>query len=160
MKSVSLVRALYVAFVAMLCIITIPQQNVRFAVGAVESTDVIPSSIYDIIETDSKGQDHDMAQYKGKILFIINTASRCPYTKDHYSLFRRLFKYRSRGFEIILVPSNQFMQEPKDDADIAIFARKQLFSGVILTKGDVNGKNARTLYRYLKEATGKRLIEW
>jgi glutathione peroxidase len=112
------------------------------------------------METDNKGQPLDFEQYKGKVLFIINVASRCPYAKDHYSLFRRLFKYRSRGFEIILAPSNQFMQEPKDDKDIAIFAKKQLYSGVILTKGDVNGKTARPLFRYLKEASGKKLIEW
>ena len=120
----------------------------------------MPASIYDVIETDNKGQPLDFEQYKGKILFIINVASRCPYAKDHYSLFRRLFKYRSRGFEMILVPSNQFMQEPKDDKDIAIYAKKQLFSGVILTKGDVNGKTARPLFRYLKQASGKKLIEW
>ena len=124
------------------------------------ASDPIPESIYDIMEMDNKGQDHDMEQYKGKVLLIINVASQCPYTKEHYSLFRRLFKYRSKGFEMILAPSDQFMQEPKDDKEIAIFAKKQLFSGVILTKADVNGKNARPLYRYLKQATGKKLIEW
>ena len=131
----------------------------RQSVYAAEN-DPIPATIYDVMETDNKGQDHDMEQYKGKVLLIINVASRCPYTKEHYSLFRRLFKYRSKGFEMILAPSDQFMQEPKDDKEIAIFAKKQLFSGVILTKADVNGKNTRPLYRYLKQASGKKLIEW
>ena len=54
----------------------------------------------------------------------------------------------------------QFMQEPGDDSSIAKFARKQLFSGTILAKDDVNGKYTRPLYRYLKEVTGKTLIEW
>jgi glutathione peroxidase len=122
--------------------------------------DDIPVSLYDIVEKDNKGDDLKMESLKGKVLFIVNTASRCPYTKEHYSLFRRLFKYRRHGLEIILAPSNQFMQEPGDDKAIMVFAKKQLFSGIILTKADVNGKTTRPLFKYLKDVTGKKFIEW
>jgi glutathione peroxidase len=131
----------------------------QFSLGNADEEE-LPISLYDIVETDNAGNELKMETLKGKVLFIINTATRCPYTKEHFSLFRRLFKYRRHGLEIILAPSNQFMQEPGDDKSIMIFAKKQLFSGIILTKGDVNGKSARTLFKFLKDATGKKFIEW
>ena len=52
------------------------------------------------------------------------------------------------------------MQEPGDNNKIAIFAKKQFYNGIILDKADVNGKNTRPLFKYLKKVTGKKSINW
>ena len=82
-----------------------------FKGGSASNADTpVSELLYDVVETDNKGNEFLFNSFQNKVLFIINVASRCPYTKDYYSLFRRLFKYKKHGLEIILAPSNQVQQ--------------------------------------------------
>jgi len=122
----------------------------------------LPSSFYDIVETDLDGKELKFSDFRGQVVYIVNVASHCGYTKENYDMFRKLAKYRKQNyFEIVLAPCNQFgQQEPGDEVAISNYARKQDFEGIILAKGDVNGAKARTTFRYLKNASGVSSISW
>ncbi|GGM34077.1 glutathione peroxidase [Paraliobacillus quinghaiensis] len=103
------------------------------------------------------GEDKSLSDYQGKVLLIVNTASKCGLTPQYEGLQKLYDKYNEDGFEILGFPSNQFMnQEPGTDDDIQEFC--QLNYGVtfpMFSKIDVNGKSAHPLFRYLtKEAPG------
>lgn len=121
----------------------------------------LPASFYDIVEKDASGTDLHFSSFKGKVVYIVNTASYCGYTKENFDTFRKLAKYRKDGLEIVIAPCNQFgYQEPGDATAIGDFARKENFEGIILAKADVNGASTRPLFQYLKHHTGTQKIEW
>ena len=121
----------------------------------------IPASFYDIVEKDSTGHDLHFSTFKGKVVYIINTASYCGYTKENFDTFRRLARYRKDGLEIVLAPCNQFgFQEPGDSTAIGEFAKKEKFEGIILSKADVNGPSTRPVFQYLKHHTATHSISW
>ncbi|WP_112179682.1 MULTISPECIES: glutathione peroxidase [Paraliobacillus] len=103
------------------------------------------------------GKDKSMADFQGKVLLIVNTASKCGFTPQYEGLQKLYDKYNKAGLEILGFPSNQFMnQEPGSDDDIQEFC--EMNYGVnfpMFSKIDVNGKSAHPLFRYLtKEAPG------
>lgn len=103
------------------------------------------------------GEDKSMADFQGKALLIVNTASKCGFTPQYEGLQKLYDKYNKDGLEILGFPSNQFMnQEPGSDDDIQEFC--EMNYGVnfpMFSKVDVNGKSAHPLFRYLtKEAPG------
>ncbi|MBQ8937931.1 MAG: glutathione peroxidase [Bacteroidaceae bacterium] len=112
-------------------------------------------SIYDFKALTSKGQELDFAQFEGKVLLIVNTASKCGFTPQFAGLEELNQKYRDRGLVIIGFPCNQFAsQDPGSDSEIEGFC--QLNYGVtfqIMKKVDVNGSNAHPIFVYLKEQT-------
>ena len=112
-------------------------------------------SIYDFYVKDSGGRDVSLKDYKGKVLLIVNTASKCGFTPQYQGLQRLYEKYGKDKFEILAFPCNQFAnQEPGSSAEISSFC--SLNYGVtfpVLQKVDVNGKNAAPLFEYLKEAS-------
>lgn len=115
----------------------------------------------DIIEHDIDGNEISFEQFRGKVVYIVNVASKCGYTATNYELLRRLKPYVDQGLEIIIAPCNQFGgQEPGDGNVITFFARKQGYQGIILSKADVNGPSSRPVFSYLKAVTGKSHIAW
>ena len=76
-------------------------------------------SIYDTKEQDINGQTVDFSDFKGKVLYIVNVASKCGYTQSNYEAFRGLKKYRDQGLEIFLAPCNQFGAQGTDHLLIA-----------------------------------------
>ena len=112
-------------------------------------------SIYDFKALTSKGQELDFAQFEGKVLLIVNTASKCGFTPQFAGLEELNQKYRDRGLVIIGFPCNQFAsQDPGSDSEIEGFC--QLNYGVtfqIMKKVDVNGSDAHPIFVYLKEQT-------
>ncbi len=122
-------------------------------------------SMYDFIVKDNRGQDISLEQFRGKVLLIVNTASKCGFTPQYKGLEALYEKYKDRGLIILGFPCDQFMhQEPGNDADIASFC--ELNFGVsfpLMAKIKVNGKEAIPLYKYLKKRTGGFLgsrIKW
>lgn len=111
--------------------------------------------IYDFKALTSKGQELDFAQFEGKVLLIVNTASKCGFTPQFAGLEELNQKYRERGLVVIGFPCNQFAsQDPGSDSEIEGFC--QLNYGVtfqIMKKVDVNGGNAHPIFVYLKERT-------
>lgn len=111
------------------------------------------SSIYSFTATLNNGKTKSFADYKGKVLLIVNTASQCGFTPQYKGLQEIYSKYHAPGLEVLGFPCNQFgHQEPGSDADIKSFC--DLNYGVefpIFSKIDVNGDAAHPLYKFLKE---------
>ena len=109
--------------------------------------------IYDFKALTSKGKEIDFSQYQGKVLLIVNTASKCGFTPQFAGLEEMNQKYKDKGLVIIGFPCNQFKeQDPEGDAKIEEFC--QLNYGVtfqIMKKIDVNGPAAEPIFEYLKE---------
>ncbi|UEL49126.1 glutathione peroxidase [Terrisporobacter hibernicus] len=111
------------------------------------------------------GQEVSMSDYKGKVVLVVNTASKCGLTQQFEGLEALYKEYKDQGLEILGFPCNQFAnQEKGSNEEIHEFC--QLNYGVSFTmfeKIDVNGKNAHPLYKYLKnEAKGllSKEIKW
>ena len=111
------------------------------------------ATIYDYKAIASNGKEIDFADFKGKVLLIINTASKCGFTPPFDGLEKLNEKYRDRGLVCIGFPCNQFAeQDPGSDGEIQEFCR--LNYGVtfqIMKKIDVNGKEEHPIYTFLKE---------
>ena len=109
--------------------------------------------IYDFKALTSRGKELDFAQFEGKVLLIVNTASKCGFTPQFKGLEELNQKYKERGLVIIGFPCNQFKeQDPGNDSQIEEFC--QLNYGVtfqIMKKIDVNGENADPIFVYLKQ---------
>ena len=109
------------------------------------------ATIYDFKALNNKGEQVDMAQYKGKVLMIVNTASKCGFTPQYDGLEALYKKYQDQGFVILGFPCDQFKhQEPGTDEEIAEFCR--LNHGVtfpLMKKIDVFGENADPIFKYL-----------
>jgi glutathione peroxidase len=110
------------------------------------------SKIYDFKALTSKGKELDFAQFQGKVLLIVNTASKCGFTPQFAGLEELNLKYKNQGLVVIGFPCNQFKeQDPGSDSEIEEFC--QLNYGVtfqIMRKTDVNGAQAEPIFEYLK----------
>lgn len=110
-------------------------------------------SIYDYTVTTIDGKEIPMSNYKGNILLIVNTASKCGFTPQYSQLQELYEQYGKSGLEILAFPCNQFMnQEPGNNEEIANFCGLNYsVTFPMFAKVDVNGKNAHPLYKYLQE---------
>jgi glutathione peroxidase len=122
-------------------------------------------SVYEYSAELINGEIKPLSDYEGKVLLIVNTASKCGFTPQFLGLEKLYRAYRALGFEILGFPSNQFMnQELDNNEDIQSFC--QLNYGVtfpMFRKINVNGPNAHPLYQYLKLQAGGVLfkhIKW
>lgn len=110
------------------------------------------AKIYDFKARSNKGEEVDFAQFEGKVLMIVNTASKCGFTPQYDGLEALYQKYKDQGLVIVGFPCDQFgHQEPGTDAEIAEFCC--LNHGVtfpLMSKIEVNGDNAHPIYKYLK----------
>lgn len=113
-------------------------------------------SVYDFKVTDIDGNLIDFNDYRGKVLLIVNTASKCGFTPQFRGLEELYGKYKGQGFEILGFPCNQFMnQDPGDEKEIKNFCLINYgVSFRMFEKILVNGKNAHPLYKFLKEQMG------
>ena len=114
-------------------------------------------TFYDFNATDIIGVEHNMTEYKGKVLLVVNVASKCGFTPQYKGLQKLYSTYKEKGFEILAFPCNQFNeQEPATHPEIQEFCKVNF--GVtfpLFEKIEVNGENTHPLYKFLKkEATG------
>ncbi len=103
------------------------------------------------------GTTSDLSAYAGKVLLIVNTASKCGFTPQYEGLEELYRDYKDRGFEVLAFPCNQFgAQEPGDAAEIANFCSLTYdVSFPVMAKIDVNGDDADPIFKHLKkEKTG------
>ena len=111
------------------------------------------SKIYEFKTLSNQGKEVDFAQFEGKVLMVVNTASKCGFTPQYDGLEALYQKYKDQGLVIIGFPCDQFAgQEPGSDGEIAEFCR--LNHGVtfpLMAKCEVNGPNAEPVFEYLKE---------
>lgn len=119
------------------------------------------NSVYDFTVKDIDDNDVKLDKYKGKVMLIVNVASKCGFTKTNYKELNELYaKYREQGLAILGFPCNQFGgQEPGCSVDIKEFIKKNDVEWDMFAKIDVNGSSANPLYNYLKHKAGGTLID-
>ena len=123
-------------------------------------------NIYDFEVKTIDGKTISMSQYKGKVLLIVNVASKCGFTKQYEGLENLFEKYKDKDFMVLGFPSNQFAnQEPESNEKIKEFC--SLTYDVkfdMFAKIDVNGENEAPLYKFLKSnqkgILGTENIKW
>ena len=110
-------------------------------------------SIYDYKALSYKGEEVSLSEYKGKVLLVVNTATKCGFTPQYDELEALYAKYKDQGFVILDFPCNQFFrQAPGTDEEIhntCVLRFNIAFPQ--FAKIDVNGKNEHPLYTFLKE---------
>lgn len=102
--------------------------------------------------TSLSGKEIKMDEYKGKVVLVVNTASKCGFTPQYKGLEKLHEEYKDKGLEIIGFPCNQFAnQEPggKDEIEACLLNFGVGFQ--MFDKVDVNGKNAHAIFKYLKK---------
>ena len=122
-------------------------------------------SFYDYAVENDRGNKVDLASYRGKVLLIVNTASKCGFTPQLEGLQKLQEAYEAQGFTVLAFPSNQFAgQEPEDAASIRKFYQeKYQVTFPIMAKSAVNGRGALPLYQWLRRQRGSlfgRRIKW
>lgn len=114
------------------------------------------TTIFDFTATNNKGKEIDFNSYKGNVLLIVNTASKCGFTPQYKALEELYKKYKDQGLVILGFPCDQFgHQEPGNNEEIASFC--QVNYGVsfpIMAKINVNEDNASPIFKYLKSKAG------
>ena len=124
------------------------------------------TSVYDFEASSIDGKPVALADYRGRVLLIVNTASQCGFTPQFTGLEQLWEAYRERGLVVLGFPCNQFgQQDPGSDAEISSFC--SLNYGVsfpMMKKVDVNGADAHPLYRWLTAEApgllGTKAIKW
>jgi glutathione peroxidase len=113
-------------------------------------------SVHEFTVLTIEGTEKSLADYRGKVLLIVNTASKCGFTPQYESLESLYGKYRDRGFEVLAFPANEFMgQEPGTNEEIKEFcATKYKTTFPLFAKICVRGKRIHPLYDYLTRDSG------
>ena len=133
-----------------------------FAAGTAATTVGAPGgkamtrSIHQFTVRTIDGKDRSLGEYRGKVLLVVNTASKCGFTPQYEGLEALYEKYRARGFEVLAFPANNFMgQEPGTDTEIAQFCDlnyKTTFP--LFSKVSVKGTDITPLYAWLTKQPG------
>jgi glutathione peroxidase len=110
-------------------------------------------TIYDFTARLNAGEERRLADFRGKVLLVVNVASRCGFTPQYKGLQDLYEQLAPRGFEILAFPCDQFgHQEPGPDVEIAAFCdRTYAITFPLFAKIEVNGENAHPLYVWLKQ---------
>jgi glutathione peroxidase len=126
----------------------------------------MPASVYDFAAQSITGKPVQLKDYQGRVLLIVNTASKCGFTPQFEGLEALWKDYEAQGLTVVGFPCNQFGgQDPGSDGEIAEFC--QLNYGVsfpMMGKVDVNGGDAHPLWQWLKKEKrgllGTEMIKW
>ena len=124
------------------------------------------TTIADFIVVNNKGEQIDLKQKLGKIILVVNTASKCGFTPQYEGLEELFQQYREQGFEVLAFPCNQFgAQEPGNASEIAEFCKVNFgLTFSLMEKADVNGDDASPLFDWMKAEKpglmGSKAIKW
>lgn len=124
------------------------------------------SKLYDIKATDIDGLEHAMAEYKGKVVLVVNTASKCGFTPQYTGLEALFKQHHDKGLVVLGFPCDQFgNQEPGNADEIKNFCSLNYdVSFPLFAKVEVNGAGAHPLFQHLKKEArgllGTEMIKW
>lgn len=124
------------------------------------------ATVFDFTARTIDGDDQPLSDYAGKVLLIVNVASKCGFTPQYSGLEALYRKHRDAGLVVLGFPCNQFGgQEPGDEIDIADFCATHYdVTFPMFAKIEVNGPNAHPLYQHLKAEqpglTGSHSVKW
>ena len=127
------------------------------------SLGIASGSIFELKATNIDGSEASLSNYKGKVLLVVNTASRCGFTPQYKSLEKIYKKYKERDFVVLAFPSNDFRQELPTDEEIKEFCEAYELSFPIFAKGKVKGFKKQEVFKYLtQDSNGRSMgeIRW
>lgn len=112
-----------------------------------------PTSIYDFTLNSIEGKPVNLSNYKGKVLVVVNVASKCGFTGQYKNLESLYRSYKDKGVVVLGFPANNFLgQEPGSDQEIATFCKRTYdVSFPMFSKISVKGSDQHPLYRYLTD---------
>lgn len=117
------------------------------------------NSIYDFNVKNLDGEDVSLSKYKGKVLIIVNIASKCGFAKQNFKELTELYlRYNDKGLEVLGFPCNQFGQESRSEEEIKEFLAASEVEWDVFAKVNVNGDNSIPLYKWLKHKTESTLF--
>ena len=120
------------------------------------SFSIASGSIFETKATNIDGREVSLSNYKGKVLLVVNTASRCGFTPQYKSLEKIYKKYKERDFVVLAFPSNDFRQELSTNEEIKDFCEVYELSFPIFSKGKVKGFEKQQVFKYLTEDSNGR----
>lgn len=129
-------------------------------------TMAVPETVFKFSAKDINGGTRSMQEFHGKVLLVVNVASKCGFTPQYQGLEELYRTYKERGFVVLGFPCNQFAgQEPGSESEIQSFCSRDFgVSFPLFSKIDVNGKDAHPLYVFLKRQApgllGTESIKW
>ena len=109
------------------------------------------SNIFELNATTLEGDGIPLKQFQGKVILVVNTASRCGFTPQYKSLEQLFNKYKEKGFVVLAFPSNDFRQELSSNEEIKDFCEAYQLSFPIFAEGKVKGFGKQDLFKYLTE---------
>jgi glutathione peroxidase len=124
---------------------------------------IASGSIFELKAINIDGSEVSLSNYKGKVLLVVNTASRCGFTPQYKSLEKIYKKYKERDFVVLAFPSNDFRQELSTDEEIKEFCEAYELSFPIFAKGKVKGFEKQEVFKYLtQDSNGRSMgeIRW
>ena len=117
----------------------------------IHNVSVASISIYELHAKNIDGREVSLSDFKGKVLLVVNTASRCGFTPQYKSLEKIYNQYKERGFVVLAFPSNDFRQELSNNKEIKDFCEVNEISFPIFAKGKVKGFEKQEVFKYLTE---------
>lgn len=148
-----------------LCLSLAPSGYAQAAPAAASAPAAV-SNVYAFKAQDINGKEVDFAEFKDRVLLIVNTASQCGFTPQLTGLEQLHKKYQAQGLVVIGFPCNQFLQQdPKSNTEIDAFAKSNYgVSFLLMSKINVNGDEAHPLYKWLQTQKagllGMESIKW
>jgi len=117
----------------------------------IQNVSIASSSIFEINAKNIDGREVSLSDFKGKVLLVVNTASRCGFTPQYKGLEQIYNQYKERGFVVLAFPSNDFRQELSTNEEIKDFCEVYELSFPIFAKGKVKGFDKQEVFKYLTE---------
>ena len=134
------------------------RRSISFFLFMMLSIGIASGSIFELKATNIDGSEVSISNYKGKVLLVVNTASRCGFTPQYKSLEKLYKKYKEHDFIVLAFPSNDFRQELSTDEEIKDFCEANKLSFPIFAKGKVKGFEKQEVFKYLTEDSNGRSI--
>ena len=136
-----------------LFLILMSSSNYVLAAPDSKSSSNPSSSLFDFKVKDINGKDVDLAQFKGKVTMVVNTASACGFTPQLKDLQELQTKYGPKGFTVLAFPSNDFKQDTGSNSEISKFAAdKYKVTFPLMDKGPVTGSDKQPIYKFLTDS--------
>ena len=124
---------------------------VFFLIGFQQVFSIESNNIFKINAINLDGEEIPLRKFKGNVLLVVNTASRCGYTPQYKSLEKVYNKYKERNFVVLAFPSNDFFQELSSNKEVKNFCEGYKLSFPIFAKGKVKGFGKQDIFKYLTE---------
>ena len=117
----------------------------------IQGVSLASSNFFELKVTSIEGNGIPLKQFQGKVILVVNTASRCGYTPQYKSLEQVFNKYKEKGFIVLAFPSNDFRQELSSNAEIKDFCEAYQLTFPIFAEGKVKGFEKQNVFKYLTE---------